>query len=311
MKLNVPFIGLLLFSIMIVPTGGRAEDYDTFRVTLLGSGIPVPSPDRFGPSTLVEAGGHKMLFDAGRGATVRLFQLHVRIGAIEPLFLTHFHSDHTVGITAVWLTGWLGGPFGRRKSPFRVIGPIGAKELMQNLERAYAADVRIRIVDEKYPPEGAQILVEEFVSDGVVYDKDGVRVSAFEVDHGDAIKPAYGYRIEFRGRSAVISGDTRYNENVVRYATGADLLIHEVGAVQPTVARPAGAACHGASYGAPGGPPCVQPCSPPASGLHAPGLVGWSERPGIELGRTRGANARDLQRPTRRRARSHGVRDHQ
>jgi len=232
-KLNAAFIGLLLLSVVIVPTDGRAADDDTFRVTLLGSGIPVPSPDRFGPSTLVEAGGHKMLFDAGRGATIRLFQLNARIGAIEPLFLTHFHSDHTVGIPDLWLTGWLGGPFGRRETPFRVIGPIGAKELMQNLERAYAADVRIRIADEKYPREGAQVLVEEFSSDGVVYDKDGVRVSAFEVDHGDAIKPAYGYRIDFRGRSAVISGDTRYNENVVRYGSGADLLIHEVGAVRP------------------------------------------------------------------------------
>jgi ribonuclease Z len=70
--------------------------------------------------------------------------------------------------------------------------------------------------------------VEEFNSDGVVYKKNGVTVIAFEVDHGDVIKPAYGYRIEYDGRSVVISGDTRFNENVVKHGLGADLLIHEV-----------------------------------------------------------------------------------
>ena len=78
-----------------------------FRVTLLGTGVPIPSPVRFGPSTLVEAGDQKLLIDAGRGATIRLFQLKVPIGRIDALLLTHYHSDHTSGIPDVWLTGWL------------------------------------------------------------------------------------------------------------------------------------------------------------------------------------------------------------
>jgi ribonuclease Z len=203
-----------------------------FRVTLLGTGIPVPQPDRFGPATVVEVGGQKLLFDAGRGATIRLYQLRVPLRDVGPLFLTHFHSDHTIGIPDVWLSGWLGGPWARRKTPFRVIGPTGTKDLMANLERAYAADIKIRMADENYPAEGIRVVAEEFSAGGVVYEKDGVRVTAFDVDHGEMIKPSYGYRIDYDGRSVVISGDTRFDKNVIKHGTGADLLIHEVAAVR-------------------------------------------------------------------------------
>jgi ribonuclease Z len=216
-----------------------------FVVTLLGTGTPIPSPDRFGPSTLVEAGDQKLLIDAGRGAAIRLAQLGIPLGRIDALLLTHYHSDHTSGIPDVWLTGWLESHFGTRRSPFRVVGPPGAKELMSNLERAYAADIRMRIADEKLPPAGIAVAVDEFDTDGPVYQKNGVRVIAFEVDHGDVIKPAYGYRVEYGGRTVVLSGDTRLNENVVRYATGADLLIHEV-AFNPASMR---SRSHTAHYG--------------------------------------------------------------
>ena len=208
-----------------------------FRLTLIGSGVPIPAADRFGPATLVEAGDQKLLFDAGRGATIRLWQLKIPFNKVSPLFLTHFHSDHTVGIPDLWLTGWLGGPFGRRSTPFHVIGPTGTKELMTNLERAYAADIRIRIADEKYPPDGVKIIADEFGAEGVVFEKDGVRVTAFEVDHGDAIKPAFGYHIDYKGNSIVISGDTRLNENVIKHGTGADILVHEVAAVRPELLK--------------------------------------------------------------------------
>ena len=210
-------------------------DRTDFRVTLLGTGTPIPVPDRFGPSTLIEAGDQKLLIDAGRGASIRLHQLGVPIGRLDALFFTHYHSDHTVGIPDLWLTGWLQSYFGTRTAPLRVIGPEGARTLMTHLERAYALDVSIRIEDEKLPPQGAAILVEEFSADGVVYEKNGVRVIAFEVDHGEAIKPAYGYRIEYDGRAVVISGDTRFNQNVIRYGAGADLLIHEVAIAPPAL----------------------------------------------------------------------------
>ncbi len=237
-----PWLAVLLA--VVLGTGssgaqGQTAAKSDFRVTLLGSGIPVPEPDRFGPATLVEAGGQKLLFDAGRGATIRLFQLRVPLREVGPLFLTHFHSDHTVGIPDVWLSGWLGGPWARRTTPFRVTGPTGTKDLMANLERAYAADIKIRMADENYPAEGIRVIAEEFPMGGVVYEKDGVRVTAFEVDHGDLIKPSYGYRIDYDGRSVVISGDTRFDKNVIKHGTGADLLIHEVAAVRPELLKDA------------------------------------------------------------------------
>jgi ribonuclease Z len=204
-------------------------------VTLLGTGSPTPLPDRFGPSVLVQAGDQVLLFDAGRGVPIRMHQLKVPLAKINVLFLTHFHSDHTSGIPDVWLTRWVrtSGAV-ESTTPFNVIGPIRTKVLMSNLEKAYADDIRIRMASKPTPsPQGIATTVIEFDKDGIVYDKNGVQVTAFEVDHGATNKPAYGYRIEYEGRSAVLSGDTIYNENVIKYGTGADLLIHEVAHARP------------------------------------------------------------------------------
>jgi ribonuclease Z len=197
----------------------------------------VPLIDRFGPATLIEAGSQKLLVDAGRGVTMRLWQLRIPLSQIERLFITHYHSDHTNGIPDLWLTGWLPPRWGQRKAPFCVTGPRGAKTLMSKLEEAYALDIKIRLEDEKVPLEGIRTDVTEFDRDGVVYENDGLRVIAFEVDHGEVIKPAYGYRFEYQGRAVVLSGDTRYHANVVKYGKNADLLIHEVGAVDPELLK--------------------------------------------------------------------------
>ncbi len=228
-------IVITVFTILGLQIDVRADTkrIGDFRVTLLGTGAPPPDPKRFGPSTLVEVDDQKLLFDVGRGVPIRLWQVRVPIRAIDNVFLTHFHSDHVVGIPDLWLSGWLGGPFGRRKSPFQITGPIGTKNLMENLERAYAADINIRLADEKYPVEGIRVIAQEFDTEGIVYDRRGVKVTAFSVDHGLHIKPAYGYRIDYDGRSVVLSGDTRFSTNVLKHAEGTDLLIHEVVAVRP------------------------------------------------------------------------------
>jgi ribonuclease Z len=228
-KTLASFVGLLALLLSAAVSTQAKADSD-FKVTLLGTGTPIPDPDRFGPSTLVEAGNKKLLFDAGRGVPIRVRQLGFRESKIDVVFLTHYHSDHTAGIPDIWLTGWLGN---FRQEPFRLIGPVGAKSLMANLESAYALDIKIRLEDEKLSPGGIATVVEEFEKDGVVYDKDGVKVIAFTVDHGAAIKPAVGYRIEYKGHAVVISGDTRYDQNVIKYGTGVDLLIHEVCIVRP------------------------------------------------------------------------------
>ena len=204
---------------------------DDFKVTLLGTGSPPPLMRRFGPGVLVQAGGKNLLIDCGRGVTQRLFQAGVRLGAIDALFITHLHSDHIVGIPDLWLTGWLGTAYAQRKGPFRVYGPAGTKGLMDNLEKAYDWDIKTRIADQNLAPENVATAVVEF-TEGVVYDRDGVKVTAFEVDHGPLIKPAFGYRVDFGGRSVTVSGDTRFNENLIKHATGTDLLIHQVAAVR-------------------------------------------------------------------------------
>jgi ribonuclease Z len=191
-----------------------------FRVHLLGTGSPLPATFRFGPSILVEAGGAKFLFDAGRGPIQRLHTLGIPFGEVDKLFLTHLHSDHTIGIPDVYLTGWLRG----RKVPLRVWGPAGTESMMRYMVKSFDYDIRIRL--EQNP--GSQVETTEFTA-GVVYRKDGVTITAFEVDHGP-VKPAFGFRIDYGGRSVVLSGDTKYSESLVRHAKGVDLLVHEVAA---------------------------------------------------------------------------------
>ena len=204
---------------------------DEFRVTLLGTGSPAPVMRRFGPAVLVEAGGRKLLIDSGRGSTQRLLQAGLRLGQVDALFITHLHSDHIVGIPDLWLTGWLEAAYAQRKGPFRVYGPAGTHALMQGLEQAYAWDIRARIADQNLAAENLRADVTEFMP-GVVYEQGGVKVTAIEVDHGDLLKPAVGFRVDYAGRSVTVSGDTRFSENLIKHAAGTDLLIHQVAAVR-------------------------------------------------------------------------------
>jgi len=211
------------------PTMASAQD---IKVTLLGTGGPAPVMSRFGPSTLVEAGGHKYLFDAGRGALQRLTQLGVRWQDIDGVFLTHLHSDHVVGFPDLLLTGWLVNP--GRNRPLRVWGPKGTENMVSNLRNAYEFDIRLRQADDGAMPAGIIVQTQE-ITEGVALRDGDLTITAFDVDHG-AVTPAFGYRIDYRGRSVVLSGDTRVSENLVRHSDRVDLLIHEV-AVRATFER--------------------------------------------------------------------------
>ncbi len=224
----------ILVTAMTLALGVRAAHGQEITVTLLGTGNPVPAMNRFGPSTLVEVGTHRFLFDAGRGALQRLTQLKVRWADIDGVFLTHLHSDHVVGFPDLWLTGWLVAPGRDRALP--VWGPEGTASLLANLTTAFAFDIGVRQADDRASPEGVRLVGHE-VHEGIVYQQDGVTITAFDVDHAP-VAPALGYRIDYGGRSVVLSGDTRVSENLIRHATGVDLLVHEV--VSPESMRRSG-----------------------------------------------------------------------
>jgi ribonuclease Z len=227
-------LGFVLSMLVVVwSTGGNAAE---MRVTLLGTGTPTPRIGNFSASTLVEAGSERLIFDLGRGSTIRLFQKKIPLGSITAHFITHLHSDHIVGLPDMWLSGWVGTPWASRKSPMVIFGPSGTVAMTENLTKAFSEDIRIRIADEDLPPAGVAFEAKD-IEPGLVYDKNGVKVTAIEVNHGEKIKPSFGYVVEFDGKKVVLSGDTKPDERVAKAAAGADLLIHEVCVIEPELSK--------------------------------------------------------------------------
>ena len=165
---------LCLVGLTVVPLMANAQatsaDEAKMTVTLLGTGSPSPNPNRFSSSTLVQAGPVNMLFDAGRGSTIRLRQLGVRLGSIGPVFFTHFHSDHTVGLVDIWMTGYIQTSYAKRSEPLQIIGPTGTKHMADTMRAAFVEDRDIRIADEKIPELATQIDALDFKEGGVVYE---------------------------------------------------------------------------------------------------------------------------------------------
>jgi ribonuclease Z len=203
------------------------------RVTLLGTASgPRAFVDKAGISTLVEAGGELLLFDAGRGFMQRLVQAGFPMNAVTKLFLTHLHSDHVIGVPDLMLTPWAAAP--ERKVPLEIWGPHGTRDMMRHLEEAFAFDIHMRRdVDESFSSDGIRMMAHD-IPVGKVYDRNGVTVTAFLVSHG-LVKPSYGYRVDYAGRSLALSGDTSPNDNLVAVCKGVDVLIHE--AIDPEVLR--------------------------------------------------------------------------
>lgn len=222
---------VLVCSLAWQPSSAQPLASGEFRVTLLGTGSPAPAMNRFGPGVLIQVGGKNLLIDSGRGTTQRLWQAGLKLGQVDAVFLTHLHSDHVVGLPDLWLTGWLEAAYAQRKGPFVVYGPVGTENMMKGLQQAFAWDIQARIADQNLSPETIKSTVTE-VQPGQIHDFNGVKVTVIEVNHGELLHPAFGYRIDYEGRSVTISGDTRFSENLIKRASGTDLLIHQVAAVR-------------------------------------------------------------------------------
>jgi ribonuclease Z len=216
------------------PLGGLA---DGLHVGLCGAGSPLPDERRSGPCTVVVAGERIFLFDAGANAARNLVRMGFNPGEIEALFLTHFHSDHIDGLGEVMLQRWVGGS---RAEPLPVHGPAGVDGVVAGFVQAYTPDQGYRVAHHGaavVPPAGFGGVARAFdvaEPDGrvVVLDEPDLEIVAFSVQH-DPVHPAVGYRIRYKDRTAVLSGDTRSCPAVVREARGVDLLVHE--ALSPTL----------------------------------------------------------------------------
>ncbi|MGH7646175.1 MAG: MBL fold metallo-hydrolase [Gemmatimonadales bacterium] len=218
----------VLLAVML-PASAAPQDSVGTRVVLLGSGTPNADPDRSGPAVAVVVNGVAYLVDAGPG-TVRRAAAAERRGIaalaaknLRIVFVTHLHSDHTLGLPDLIFTPWVL----ERAAPLEVYGPAGVEAMTDHLLAAYEQDVRIRLEGlEPANETGHRVNAREIVP-GVVYRDSNVTVTACAVPHG-SWPQAFGYRFDTRDRRIVISGDTRATDAVVEQCAGCDVLVHEV-----------------------------------------------------------------------------------
>ena len=207
----------------VFPGGPAFPISDSAVVITLGTGTPVPNPERSGPATAVVIGRRVLLFDAGPGVMRRIAAAGLPIDGVTAAFITHLHSDHTSGLPDLMLTSWVMG----RGTPMRLHGPPGLRRMADLLVSAWAEDTVVRVNGlERGQPGGYRVDVRE-ISEGLVYDSAGVTVTAIRVPHGEW-KSAFAYRVDAAGRSIVISGDTRPSESLEQASRGVDVLVHEV-----------------------------------------------------------------------------------
>ncbi len=189
---------------------------------VLGSGMPVPDPARAGPAYAVVFNERTFVFDAGSGVMRRIAAAGLPIDGVTRLFLTHLHSDHTLGLPDVMLTTWVMG----RKSAMEIVGPPGTSRMTDALLTAWSEDIRVRTDGlELGQRDGQRVRVSE-TAGGVVYDSAGVQITAVRVPHGDW-ETSLAYVIETPTRKLVLSGDTAPSEALFTAAQGADVLVHE------------------------------------------------------------------------------------
>lgn len=220
----------------LAPVAVSAQSSRT-QVVMLGTGTPIPDPDRTGPGVTIVVDSIAYLFDAGTGV-VRRAAAAGRNGVeafapaspkaqpaprFDRVFLTHLHSDHTLGLADVIFTPWIQG----RVAPLDIYGPPGTKRLVKGILDGNAEDIAERSHSSGGPSANGWKSVVHEIAEGVVFKDSRITVTAFAVPHADW-KYAFGYRIQTPDRTIVISGDKRPNDALIKQCNGCDVLIHEV-----------------------------------------------------------------------------------
>lgn len=224
-------IGQFLFDRTVDRNVGRdpaAALPDGIHAYVCGSGSPLPDAERAGPCIAVLAGKHAFVFDAGSGSIRKLGRMGFPMDRLEAGFLTHLHSDHLDGLGELMLQAWIAGG---RATPLPIYGPPGTDRVVAGFIDAYSIDRGYRIAH--HGPEvarpggfGGEARILDPGKATIAWQGDGVTVRVIAVDHRP-VDHAYAYRVDYGGRSVVISGDTVKSQALAGFAKGADLLFHE------------------------------------------------------------------------------------
>ena len=209
------------------------------ELTLLGTGTPQPSPQRAGPSNHLRIGGESVLVDTGTGCVRRMVEMGEDTTNLDYIFITHMHSDHTIDLAHVLITGWIR----YRKRPFTIIGPARIRVFVERLIHAFEEDIRIRRLHDRVGEDVMNVRVIE-VNHGDHFEGNGWRATAIEVEHG-YVKPALGFVFEEDRSKLVISGDTAVSDAIVEAASTSNMLVHELMYTEP---HRGGAAPDGRDY---------------------------------------------------------------
>lgn len=212
------------------PALAAEEGGGDFRLVVLGTGTPNPDPDRSGPGLAIIVDGKPYLVDAGAGivrraaAAERDGETALAAEKLDAAFLTHLHSDHTLGLPDLIHTPWVL----ERAVPLRLYGPPGTRKMAAHLQKAFAEDIDLRLNgSQPSTPEGWKTDVAEIKSGGRIFEEGALSVEAIPVPHGEW-KHSYGYKFSAHGKTIVVSGDTAKSEAILEAARGADILVHEV-----------------------------------------------------------------------------------
>ena len=228
---KIGIIGLVFYSAV---AGAQTSpsfnaNFDGLKITLCGTSSPLPAPGRAQACIAVETRDHLYIVDAGSGSAATAQLSGIPLDKMRGILLTHYHSDHISDIGDFNLNSWIAG----RPAPLQIIGPEGVDRIVEGLNITYELDRGYRVAH-----HGAELLNPELgvmqsrtIGEGVIVDEDGLRITAFEVSH-PPIDPAFGYRLDYGGRSVVISGDSLVTDKIVNIADGADVVLHDAMALQ-------------------------------------------------------------------------------